>query len=174
MNMNSRVLLIAAALLNGCARQDAPSHVAWIDRPLRATSEGEARRTFFDGLVSLPDGDQIAFDRGYTYLHLLFTEGTSDHLKSTEQERAFVTALNGLTPRQIALLGLCVEMQRLKYPEPDAYADGLDSEARKRREEHMQEHRLFDESIAVTALRRLSGQANQTPEPTAPSGRGSP
>lgn len=150
-----RIVLLGIALISlaGCA--SSPTRVSTsLDLPIsfRGSTETE---TVARTIKSLSAGDAGEFQMANEIVRQKFEARRALPLTEVERQRAYVTVVDGMTPRQVILLGMMLSADRAQ-----AGSSAADRrEARVPREDHIQEHDDGNDTIVMDAMHRYTLRA---------------
>lgn len=142
-----------------------------LDQPIKGET---ALEVFFDLQrihKILPEEDSLAFSNGVSGLTSRVKGWREKEMNETERDEYVFTVVRGMTPRQVIIIG---SMLRAIFARKEYLEHGVSSPIIHKDTEHWKAHALLMEDIAATYLARYTIKANQSPDPTAASGRGSP
>ena len=97
------MLLFVALTCGGCA---ASAKNELLDTPLKIASISEATNVLKEIRDSLDSEASFFFTIGFERLDVEYTRHISHELKKEEREAAFISVVDGMTPRQIMLVGV--------------------------------------------------------------------
>jgi hypothetical protein len=153
-----KLLIVLAFILGSSANFADDARRVLLDTPIRVASEDDAFEAMKRLSEALHPDDRDAFSESVTYFHVHFSRHISPQLSKDERSDVFVTALDGLTPRQVIIFGMVLRQGLRGLPDP--YADTLPEDERSRRQEHAEKHWLGHEYRTVGVLRHYKKEAN--------------